>query len=182
MSILNLFITMIWLMLPAYMPNSAAAIIVAKTGQGKPIDFGKTFLGKRILGDGKTYKGFLFGIATGFIIAIIQNNINVNLFYGKLPYFNAPAILCLPIGSLLGDMVASFFKRQLGLKKGQAFPLVDQLDFVVGALLLTYLVTPAWFIQNFTLPIIITALIATPLLHLLTNVIGYKLGISKEPW
>ncbi|HQL60331.1 MAG TPA: CDP-archaeol synthase, partial [Methanoculleus sp.] len=42
-------------MLPAYVPNSAAALF----GGGTPIDSGRTFGdGRRIFGDGKTYRGF----------------------------------------------------------------------------------------------------------------------------
>lgn len=182
MQLVSLFFTMIWLMLPAYLPNSAAAIIVAKTGQGKPIDLGCTLRGKRIFGDGKTYKGFLFGVSAGILIAIFQNYINITVLSGQLPYFSNEAVIALPVGSLTGDVIASFFKRQIGFKKGQSLPIVDQLDFVAGAFILTYLVAPLWFSQNFTIQIILIAITATPLLHVLTNVIGYKLNISKEPW
>ena len=47
-----------WIMLPAYLPNPVAAIF----GGGTPIDLGKNFSdGKRVLGDGKTYRGLIFG-------------------------------------------------------------------------------------------------------------------------
>ena len=44
----------VWLMLPALIPNSAAVLF----GGGRPMDFGKSWRGKRLLGDGKTWKGF----------------------------------------------------------------------------------------------------------------------------
>ena len=43
-------------------------------------------------------------------------------------------VLALACGSLFGDMFKSFFKRRMGMKRGASFPLVDQLDFVVGSL------------------------------------------------
>ena len=50
-----------WLMLPAFLPNSAAVVF----GGGKPIDFGRLWRGKRILGDGKTWTGLIGGISAG---------------------------------------------------------------------------------------------------------------------
>ena len=48
----------IWVMLPAYLPNNIAAL----TGGGMPVDLGKNWSdGKRILGDGKTIRGFAGG-------------------------------------------------------------------------------------------------------------------------
>ena len=47
-----------WFILPAYVANASAKLI----GGGIPVDFGKTWKdGKRILGDGKTWRGLLFG-------------------------------------------------------------------------------------------------------------------------
>ena len=52
----------LWAMLPAYVPNSAAAVF----GGGTPIDFGKTCGdGRRIFGDGKTHRGFFGGVLCG---------------------------------------------------------------------------------------------------------------------
>jgi CDP-2,3-bis-(O-geranylgeranyl)-sn-glycerol synthase len=79
-------------------------------------------------------------------------------------------------------MTMSFVKRRINLKRGAPLPIADQLDFVAGAWILTYLVAPQWFVANFTLNIIIVLLILTPLLHIGTNIIGYVLGIKKEPW
>ncbi len=92
-------------------------------------------------------------------------------------------VLALASGALFGDMFKSFFKRRMGLKRGGAsLPLVDQLDFVVGAWVFTYLAAPEWFVSNFTPGIMLTVIIITPLLHLTTNIIGYFIGVKKEPW
>ncbi len=69
----------------------------------------------------------------------------------------------------------------MGLKRGASLPLVDQLDFVVGAWVFAYLTAPEWFVSNFTRGIMLTVLIMTPLLHLTTNIIGYFIGVKKEP-
>jgi CDP-2,3-bis-(O-geranylgeranyl)-sn-glycerol synthase len=83
---------------------------------------------------------------------------------------------------MLGDIVASFFKRRLGMKRGAKFFIIDQLDFVVGSWVLTAILAPDWFWQNFTLTIMVIVVIITPVLHRVTNIIGYHVGAKKEPW
>jgi CDP-2,3-bis-(O-geranylgeranyl)-sn-glycerol synthase len=83
---------------------------------------------------------------------------------------------------MLGDIVAAFFKRRLGLKRGAPLFVIDQLDFVIGSWLLTMLLAPEWFWENFTPTIILIVLIITPILHRLTNIIGYRIGAKREPW
>ena len=156
----------IWLMLPAYIPNTAAALIKGKT----PIDFGRNFFdGKRIFGDGKTYRGFFGGALCGFLLGIAQTT------------FPILVLICLSFGAMLGDLTKSFFKRRLGIEKGKPLPLADQLDLVFGAWLLTYLFQRDWFLTNFTLDVIVTVLIITPLLHLAMNALGYVTG-KKDVW
>ena len=83
---------------------------------------------------------------------------------------------------MFGDLLASLVKRRVGLKRGAPFPIVDQLDFVAGAWLLLFLFARYWFIASFTPEIIIIVIIITPILHLLTNYIGFKLGRKDVPW
>lgn len=187
---IEVLITAVWLMLPAYIPNPMAAVL----GGGKPIDGGKKMAdGRRILGDGKTYRGLLTGIFFGMVVGLLQMyylSKSTTLFSVELPSFagnslSASAVIViftLAFGSLFGDMFMSFFKRRLGLKRGAPLPGIDQLDFVFGAWLLTYIVSPGWFISNFTIPVIIVLLVLTPVLHLSTNIIGYFIGVKNEPW
>ena len=164
----------VWLMLPAYIANPTAVVF----GGGKPIDFGKNWLdGRRILGDGKTFRGLIGGTACGIILGIIQ--MQAQWAPAQFTYL---AIITLSFGALLGDIVKSFFKRRFGYDRGAQLPLVDQLDFVAGAWVLTYLFDPQWFTGNFTFWIMITVLIITPALHRLTNIIGYYFKLKKEPW
>jgi CDP-2,3-bis-(O-geranylgeranyl)-sn-glycerol synthase len=83
---------------------------------------------------------------------------------------------------MLGDIVASFLKRRTGRQRGAAFPGVDQLDFVAGALLLTLLVRPDWFLATFTPVVLVAVLVMTPLLHVGTNAGAYLLGLKDEPY
>lgn len=184
---LETIIIAIWLMLPAYMSNPFAALL----GGGTPMDFGKTLSDKRrIFGDGKTCRGFFGGIIFGVLIGAIQILLlNSNLkILNNLPSFGTGSldsfiiIASLSIGALLGDLIASFFKRRIGLKRGVSLPLIDHLDFAFGALLLTYLTSPLWFIERFTIDVVIIVIIITPILHLTANIVGYLVGVKKEPW
>jgi len=70
----------------------------------------------------------------------------------------------------------------VGLQRGAPFPLLDQLDFVAGAWLLLFLFARAWFIESFSLDVILAVIVITPLLHLLTNYVGFKIGRKQVPW
>ncbi len=171
----------LWLMLPAYVPNSTAAIF----GGGLPVDFGRNFIdGKRIFGDGKTYKGLIAGTACGVLVGVVEHYSAKTAGmpdFGEYPYFLS-AVFLLSFGALSGDMLKSFFKRRLGYERGARLEIFDQLDLVFGAWALTFIFARDWFLANFNLGIIITAIIITPVLHRIVNVIGYKIGAKKEPW
>jgi len=57
-------------------------------------------------------------------------------------------------------------------------PFLDQLDFIVTALLVTRLIDPT----TISIPIIIAAVLLTPPIHLATNAAAYLLGLKREPW
>jgi CDP-2,3-bis-(O-geranylgeranyl)-sn-glycerol synthase len=168
-------------MLPAYVPNNVAVVV----GGGRPIDGGRTWRGARVFGDGKTWRGTVGGILAGVLLAIVLSaasnplarRLGVPLL--TFPWLGAVA---LPTGALLGDVAASFLKRRLDRERGAAVPGLDQLDFVVGALLLTAIVQPRWFRDVFEPPVLVVILVATPLLHVATNVLGYWAGLKNEPW
>lgn len=170
-----------WAMLPAYVPNNAAVL----AGGGRPIDAGRTWHGRRLLGDGKTWRGTAIGILVGATLAFALDalHLDVGAAIGvALPAFPLAAMVTLPVGAMLGDILASFLKRRTGRERGAAFPGLDQYDFLVVALALTWLFAREWFLATFTLPVLVVALVLTPLLHVGTNVIAYLLGLKNEPW
>lgn len=167
----------LWAILPAYLPNSAAVVV----GGGPPIDGGRTWRRRRLLGDGKTWRGFLWGTLAGMGLALGQNALAAVLS-PALPTFPLPAIVSLPLGAMLGDLTGSFLKRRTGRVRGAPLPVVDQLGFVIAALTLSLVVAPAWTTTTFTLPVLAVVVVVTPLLHLATNVGAYLLGLKHEPW
>ena len=173
--------TALWAMLPAYVPNNAAVLV----GGGRPIDGGRTMGGRRLLGDGKTWRGTAGGWLAGVGVALALRALRApasDALGVALPEFPLAAAVALPLGAMLGDIGASFLKRRTGRQRGAPFPGLDQLDFVVGALALGFAAAPEWFLATFTLPVLAVVLVATPLLHVGTNAAAYWLGLKAEPW
>lgn len=165
-NVLDMTAYVIYFMLPAYLANVSALTF----GGGTPLDFGREFRdGRRILGDGVTWKGTIIGTLIGTGIGLLQGIIVGDIVQGILLGFT------LGLGALLGDAAGSFIKRRLNIGRGRPAPILDQLDFVVGALVLSSLVF------NPSLVLIALALIISPILHLSANAIGYALGM-KDVW
>lgn len=169
--------------IPAMIANSLAVVF----GGGAPIDGGKRWRGKRIFGDGKTWRGLLGGGLSAALIGIVLHFI-FNPFISIYPSLPGGliAILSLSFGSLFGDIGGSFVKRRLGKARGSKSPIIDRYDFVVGAFLLTYIISHDWFAYSYlAFPGILGTFIIIlilPVLHRGVNIIGYKLGLKKEPW
>jgi len=174
-------VTALWAMLPAYVPNNVAVL----AGGGRPIDGGRTWGGRRVLGDGKTWRGTAAGTLAGVALALGLNAVAdaAGTVLGVTPpTFPVIAALGLSLGAMCGDIGASFLKRRTGRERGAPFPGLDQLDFVVGALALATLLDFGWVTDTVTLPVLVVVLVATPLLHVLTNAIAYALGVKDKPW
>jgi CDP-2,3-bis-(O-geranylgeranyl)-sn-glycerol synthase len=174
-------ISAFWAMLPAYVPNNVAVLF----GGGPPIDGGRTLDGRRLLGDGKTWRGTAAGILAGASLAVLLNRVAPlieSVLDDSLPRFPPAAALALPVGAMAGDIAASFLKRRLDRERGASFPGLDQLDFVAGALSVASLAAPRWFDRTFPRRVVAAVLVVTPLLHVGTNVVAYLLGLKDEPW
>lgn len=181
MGLLSVVATALWAMLPAYVPNNVAVV----AGGGRPIDGGRTWRGARLLGDGKTWRGTTAGTLAGAVLAVALTVVaptTSDLLGVPLPGFPLAAVVALPAGAMLGDIAGSFVKRRSGWARGVAFPLLDQLDFVAGALVLVFLLAPGWTRATFTPAVLVAVVVLTPALHLVTNGIGYALGLKREPW
>ncbi|WP_048055948.1 CDP-2,3-bis-(O-geranylgeranyl)-sn-glycerol synthase [Pyrococcus sp. ST04] len=160
-----------WYILPAYFANSSPVVL----GGGTPMDFGKTWRdGKRIFGDGKTWRGFFGGLTVGTSVGVIQHFI-IPTYYGSLKLSILVAFL-LSLGTLIGDLIGSFIKRRLNLPRGYPAVGLDQWGFLISALCFAYPVR--------TIPTgeVLFLLVVTPLIHWGTNVFAYKMGWKSVPW
>jgi len=164
MDITLLIIEALKFIFPAYCANATPVL----AGGGTPMDLGKNFTdGKRIFGTNKTFRGFFFGLAVGTTVGLIE-----------CWRFNYPLLFSIltPLGALLGDLTAAFLKRRLGIAPGGLFPIIDQIDFVIGAIIFAL---PLAMVQW---ELAVTSLIITPPIHLLTNFVAYKLKLKENPW
>ena len=121
------------------------------TGVHQSFDFGKTWKdGRRILGDGKTWRGLITGAIVGMtggfglsIVAIYANNSDFAFLglsdFGRFPLM-IPIIGSICFGALFGDITESFLKRRRGKKRGEDWIPFDQLDFIIGALVLSFII------------------------------------------
>lgn len=185
--IIIIMLTGLWLFIPAMVPNSAAVVF----GGGTCIDFGKTWKYRRIFGDGKTWRGLIGGVITGILIGTILIQISSiwdpgnHWGYGG-SWESIGIVTCLATGALLGDLAGAFIKRRFGLKRGEKAFLLDQYDFVAGAFLFTSIFYSDWiysnYIEGWNIMALIFIVVLMFVLHRGVNIIGYKLGIKKEPW
>ena len=155
---------------PAYCANAAPVLF----GGGSPIDFGRKFIDKKpIFGKNKTIRGFIAGLFIGTLVGWAQETLapNIGLEKGSILLGFA-----LSLGALIGDLIGSFIKRRLNLKPGTPFPISDQIDFVLFALLFSLPIKPP------TIQLALIIIILTLPIHLSANVIAYLLKMKKTPW
>ncbi len=159
-------------LVPAYVGNSSPVVL----GGGAPLDLGKKIGGKRILGKGKTIRGFAGGVVAGTLAAIIIAQ------YYQLPFFeNAETQMIggflLAFGTLFGDSFGSFLKRRMNMESGSPF-FPDTFIFLFFALLFVSPLVHDLF-EPFNIAFFF---ILTMILHPLTNLIANKAGLKRVPW
>lgn len=181
-----------WLILPSYIANASAKLV----GGGKPLDCGKKWKdGRRILGDGKTLRGLLFGtfigMIAGFGLVIVAKYIAFSDYaFLSLSDFEGfplmiPIIFSLCFGALVGDIVESFFKRRIGKNRGEDWFFFDQVDFIAGALVFNLFFSVIlhnigvleinWLFENFNIWHVLFLFVVTPFIHLTANFLHSKM-------
>ncbi len=172
MDIVPLIVEALKFIFPAYCANGTPVL----AGGGAKMDFGKNFVdGKRVFGNNKTWRGFFFGWAVGIFVGLVEGFV-----FG---FDNYPLLfsVLIPLGALLGDLTGAFIKRRLDIAPGGLLPVVDQIDFVVGAVVFALpLALISWSGLNW--PVVVTVLLLTPPIHLFTNYLAYKLKLKRHPW
>ena len=154
--------------IPAYVANTSAGFF----GGGSPLDRGiRLWDGRRLFGGGKTVRGTLAGLLCGMLYQIglnlaLQRQLDAGLL---LAFF-------LSFGAVSGDLAGSFIKRRIGIESGESAPLLDQLDFAIGALFLATLVS------EISMETTLILLLITPIGHLGVNIMGFMLHKKEVPW
>lgn len=116
-----------------------------------PLDLGKKFRGRRILGDHKTTRGFIIFVPLASVAFFLLHQLLLafdvelaGLVWQLKPGGYALLGLLAGLGFMLGELPNSFIKRQLGIAPGEMAAgrpgrflqrLADRLDSTVGMLL-----------------------------------------------
>src|SRR5215813_8207034 len=123
----------------------------------RPLDRKRSFHGKRIFGENKTYRGIVVvgvGTAIGFRLqALLFHRIdsirNIELF--NYSFYKSVALgLVVGVAAMLSELPNSFIKRQFEIApgaaakgwKGLVLYVYDQIDFLVGAWVALAIVVP----------------------------------------
>jgi CDP-2,3-bis-(O-geranylgeranyl)-sn-glycerol synthase len=151
----------------------------------KPIDAGKQFMGKPLLGNHKTWRGLILGLSSGVLVIFFQKWLFVNcpsmqsisiINYLNIDIWNFA--LSMTLGAIFGDLFFAFIKRRLNLQPGARFMPFDQINYVLGAAIFLFIFSKV----EINLSVWLTVLVLTFILHVGATQIGYKLGLSKSQW
>lgn len=156
-----------------------------------PIDGGRTWRNRRLLGDNKTWAGFLVlppaaGLAFG-LLRLAAEGLPSGWAEGLWPLSVGGYVLLgcwTGLGFMAGELPNSFLKRQCGVAPGAApvgWParvigfLIDRTDSLIGAFLAQALVVSVgWQYAAYIL-------LVAPGLHWLFSVLLFHLGVKGRP-
>lgn len=158
----------VYLFLPAGIANATPPVLTRFFGLGRPIDGGRQWRGRPLLGPHKTWQGLIGGTCAGVATFALQrafDDRDVPLSFG----------VAISVGALAGDLVKSFAKRQLSIEAGRTWFPFDQLDYMIGAF-----AAGAPFVR-FAPSVIASTVAVYFVLHLAVSAIGYGLGIKSAP-
>lgn len=174
-----LFWQALYFAIPIFVANMAPVVVSRIPVLGQPIDGGRLWRGKPILGAHKTWRGLLAAGLFGLVAVYVQRFLPVPAQY-ELVNYDAPDIwqlgLLMGFGAIIGDAIKSFFKRRVGRPSGAPWPPFDQLDFIVGGLLAAALYTPV------PVNVVVLLIIVTPFGHILVNRLAFAAGWKSVPY
>ncbi|HEX4922585.1 MAG TPA: CDP-archaeol synthase [Bdellovibrionales bacterium] len=146
----------------------------------QPVDGGRELFGKRLFGAHKTIRGFVTGTvsaAAAFQVQLaLESEVEALRRLSLLDpewrvwWFGA----LLGLSALVGDLLKSFFKRQLGRAPGRPWIPFDQIDWILGALAFLSL------FQSVKAEFGVVAILMGLALSLLFKVLGYFLKVNSE--
>lgn len=182
MSILAFIVGALWFFLPAGVANAAPVLLASMPflkNWETPLDCGLTYKNKRLLGDNKTWRGLLLGTLAAGLTAVLQYYLLSYKIPGAAVVTSAVMGLSIGLlmgfGALFGDAVESLLKRQLGINPGDGLFPFDQIDYIIGGLLMSYPLTQAsWKLM---LAVVFTWFGV----HLIVVYCAYLVGLRDKP-
>lgn len=157
-----------YFMLPAYCANMAPPFVRFWPGWNRPIS-------RRWLGDHKTVVGFLAGVCAGVLATAVQRLVDAPIALVDYRHWFVLGLL-FGIGAMLGDALKSLAKRRLRIAPGERWIPFDQIDFVLGALLL---VAPRAELSGAD---VVVLLALSFVADIAVNRLAFRCGIKNSPW
>jgi CDP-2,3-bis-(O-geranylgeranyl)-sn-glycerol synthase len=175
---MDIVIQTFWFLLPAGIANMSPIIFRWVPFLNFPIDFNQKINGKPIFGKNKTYRGFFVGILIAILITYIQRLLYDQTASIAIIDYSSINIYLLGFlfgfGALFGDLIKSFIKRRCRIAPGKSWMPLDQIDWIIGALVFS------WFYVSISWQHMVVAVILFSLLHPLANLVGYLLHVQKN--
>ena len=161
--------------LPIYIGNMMPVFV-------RKINFLNYPINVKLFGEHKTYRGFVSAIIIAILVFYLQSYLHDFEIIKKISLINYEKENLILLGflsgfgAMFGDLIKSYFKRRRRIKPGESWVPFDQLDFMIGALIVIYPFVNLNFLN------IITLLLITPFLHIIANYIGYYTGLRENKW
>ena len=159
---------LLYFMAPAYVANMSAPLARYWKGWNRPIS-------ARWLGTHKTVIGFAVGLLGALATSFVQHVFGADTHLAGDQQW-ADLGLRFGLGAMAGDSAKSFFKRRLGIPPGQPWLPFDQIDFVLGALIL---VAPRSLLGPGDIALLLAVSFGG---HIIVNHAAYWLGIRDVKW
>lgn len=177
-------ISCIWFILPAYVGNMAPVFAkrIFKDRFSTPIDLNINFRKSPIAGKNKTYRGVIAAIFLSTVVVLIQKSAYFDPYIQSISLINYSKInwllwgFLMGMGAMLGDFLKSVIKRRIGKKPGESWKPLDQIDFLVGALVLC---SPLYLPP---INIILGIFVLLPSMKIILDRLGYHLKIHDTKW
>jgi CDP-2,3-bis-(O-geranylgeranyl)-sn-glycerol synthase len=188
-SIATLVASVLYLFAPLIVASMFAGIVMRfdlLPSLRRPIDAGRTFHGRRLLGDHKTWRGVVIAVI-GCSVAVAVQKYALSTHAGAIALVEYRGVnvalfgAAMGAGAMLGELPNSFVKRQLGIESGKTgrglarglFYLWDQVDVLSSWAFVSFWVRP-------TFRLVATSFALALAIHPLVALIGYAVGARKS--
>lgn len=179
-----------YLFLPLVGSAICSAVVLAGDRWGwlkRPLDFGVTVRGRRLLGDNKTWRGLACAWLGSVAAVALQHGIGSDAGSLAVIDYSAASVVALGtaygLGATIGELPNSFVKRQLGIAPGgkptgALVPVLyvwDQVDVLLAIwpLLLWWVrPSPALVVASFGVVFVV---------HQVISVVGFLIGVRRSP-
>jgi len=160
---LNSFYFIFILLLPAMIANMTPVLLRTK--------YLNTPINEESFGKNKTWRGFIGAIIFGTISYVILVKLSIVVFSVDLASIIFIGFL-FSFGAIGGDLIKSFFKRKMKIESGESWLPWDQIDYILGVIVLTY------FIYQYTFNQIVLMLILGGVISAIAHRIGYLIKMN----